>query len=48
MDECNTGLGATLLQKQGEVFRPITFASSFLTDSEEKYAINELELLGAL
>ena len=47
-DACNTGLGATLWQKEGEIFRPVAFASRFLTDCERKYAINELELLGAL
>ena len=48
-DACNTGLGATLWQKkEGIVFRPIAFASRFLTDCERKYAINELELLRAL
>ena len=46
-DACNTGLGATLWQKEGEVFRPVAFASRISTDCE-KYAINELELLGAL
>ena len=38
-DACNTGLGATLWQKVGEIFRPIAFASRFLTDCERKYAI---------
>ena len=47
-DACNTGLGATLWQKEVEIFRPVAFASRFLTDCERKYAINELELLGAL
>ena len=47
-DACNTGLGATLWQKEGEIFRPIAFASRILTDCEKKYAINVLELLGAL
>ena len=47
-DACNTGLGATLWQKEGEIFRPVAFASRFLTDCERKYAINELQLLGAL
>ena len=47
-DACNTGLGATLWQKAGETFRPVAFAKRFLTDCEKKYAINELELLGAL
>ena len=45
---CNTGLGATLWQNEGEKFRPVASASRFLTDCEGKYAINELELLGAL
>ena len=47
-DACNTGLGATLWKKEGETFRPVVFASRFLTNCEKKYAINELELLGAL
>ena len=46
-DACNTGLWATLWQK-GEKFRPVAFASRFITDCERKYPINELELLGAL
>ena len=46
-DACNIGLGATLWQKEGEVFRPIAFASSILTDCERKGAIKRLELLGA-
>ena len=48
MDACNTGLGVTLWQTKEEVFRPIAFASRCLTNCERKYAINELELLGAL
>ena len=47
-DACNTRLGATLWQKEGVVFRLVAFASRFLTDCEKKYAIIELELLGAL
>ena len=47
-DACNTGLGATLWQKEEELFRPIALPSRFFTDCERKYAINELELLGAL
>ena len=47
-DACNTGLSATLCQKEGNTFRPIAFASRILTDCEKKYAINELELLGTL
>ena len=45
-DACSTGLGATLWQKEAEVFRPIAFASRFLTDCEKKDSINELELMG--
>ena len=41
-------INTTLWQKEGETFRPVAFASRFLTDCEKKYAINELELLGAL
>ena len=47
-DAYNTELGATLWQKEGEVFRLVAFASRFLTDCERKYAIHELELLGDL
>ena len=47
-DACNTGLGATLWQKEDENFRPIAFASRFLTDCERKHAINELEFLSVL
>ena len=35
-DACNTGLGATLWQKEGVVFRPVAFASRFLTDFDKK------------
>ena len=38
----------TLWQKEGEMFRPIAFASRFSTDCEKKCAINEVELTGAL
>ena len=34
-DACNTGLSATLWQKEGVVFRPVAFASRFLTDCEK-------------
>ena len=47
-DACNTGLGATLLQKENETFRPVAFARRFFTECERKYAINELELLFVL
>ena len=35
-DACNTGLGATLWQKEGEIFRPVAFASRLLTDCGKK------------
>ena len=43
------GLGATLWQEQenGDL-KPIAFASRFLSDTEKKYAINELELLAVV
>ena len=45
-DASKKGLGAVLQKSQtnGE-WRPICFASRFLTDFESKYSINELELL---
>ena len=45
-DASKQGLGAVLQQSQtnGE-WRPICFASRFLSDFESKYSINELELL---
>ena len=47
-DDCNTGLGTTLWQREGEIFGRVAFASRFITDYKRRYAINELELLGAL
>ena len=48
-DASTKGLGATLWQEQpnGEL-KPIGFASRFLSDTEKKYAINELELLAVV
>ena len=41
--------GATLWQKQKDGnLKPIGFASRFLSDTEKKYAINELELLAVV
>ena len=34
-DACNTGLGATLWQNEGEVFRPVAFAIRFSTDCKK-------------
>ena len=48
-DASTKGLGATLWQEQdnGDL-KPIAFASRFLSDTEKKYAINELETLAVV
>ena len=41
--------GVTLWQEQSDgKLKPIGFASRFLSDTEKKYAINELELLAVI
>ena len=48
-DASKQGLGAVLQQKQNEnEWKPICFASRFLTDFEMKNSINELELLATV
>ena len=47
-DASKTGLGAVLHQQDENGWRPIHFASRFLTPLEEKYSINELELLAVV
>ena len=48
-DASTKGLGATLWQKQKDGnLKPIGFASKFLSDTEKKYALNELELLAVV
>ena len=48
-DESTKGLGSTLWQEQIDgKLKPIGFASRFLSDTERKYAINELELLAVV
>ena len=48
-DASTKGLGATLWQEQPDgKLKPIGFASRFLSDSEKRYAINELELLAVV
>ena len=48
-DASTKGLGATLWQDQPDgKLKPIGFASRFLSDTEKKYAINELELLAVV
>ena len=48
-DASTKGLGATLWQEQPDgKLKLIGFASRFLSDTEKKYAINELELLAVV
>ena len=48
-DASTKGLGATLSQKQKDGnLKPVGFASRYLSDTEKKYAINELELLAVV
>ena len=48
-DASTKGLGATLWQEQPDkTLKPIAFASRFLSDTEKRYAINELELLAVV
>ena len=47
-DASKAGLGAVLQQQEEIGWRPIHFASRFLTPLEEKYSINELELLAVV
>ena len=47
-DAIKEGLRAMLQQKQEEGWEPIHYASRFLTEFEQKYSINELELLAVM
>ena len=48
-DASTKGLGATLWQEQPDgKLKPIGFASRFLSDTEKKYASNELELVAVV
>ena len=47
-DASRSGLGAALEQLTVDGWKPISFASRFLNSSEERYSINELELLGVV
>ena len=49
--KCNasrSGLGAALEQLTVDGWKPIAFASRFLNSCEERYSVNELELLGVV
>ena len=45
-DASRSGLGAALEQNTPKGWKPIAFASRFLNSTEERYSVNELELLG--
>lgn len=45
-DASNVGLGAVLLQREGDADKPIEWASKKLTPTEMRYAITEKEMLG--
>ena len=45
-DASQSGLGAAIEQNTPEGWKSIAFASRFLNSTEERYSVNELELLG--
>ena len=45
-DASRSGLGAALEQNTPDGWKPIAFASRYLNPTEERYSVNELELLG--
>ena len=47
-DASRSGLGAVLEQESNKGWDTIAYASRFLNKAEEKYSINELELLGVV
>ena len=47
-DASRQGLGAELEQLDNEGWKTVAFASRFLNSNEERYSINELELLGVV
>ena len=47
-DASRQGLGAALEQLDCDSWKTIAFASDFLNNTEERYSINELELLGVV
>ena len=47
-DAPHSGLGAALEQLTADGWKPISDASRFLNSNEERYSLNELELLGVV
>ena len=48
-DACTKGLRAKFWQRQKDgILKPVGYASRFLSDTENDYAINELELLAVV
>ena len=47
-DASKEGLGACLEQKQNNTWHPIAYASRFSNTNEQRYSINELELLAVV
>ena len=47
-DASKEGLGACLEQRQNNIWQPIAYASRFLNKNEQRYSINELELLAVV
>ena len=47
-DASRSGLGAALEQLTVDGWKPIAFASRFLNSCQERYSVNELELLGVV
>ena len=47
-DASRAGLGAALEQRLPKCWHTVAFASPFLNSNEERYSVNELELLGVV